>query len=268
MAHKILSINDSLHGLIEITELEKQIISNNLFNRLHDIYQNSTVYLTFPTNRTKRFEHSIGAMYLAGEMFFHALSNTDKNAEAYQSFTDDINNSLNAIIEGLSQAGGYPKNIASHLNNVYTLNKKWDEFIKKGFEDNLIDELLAMRISSMSNKPLTQSASTPNARLNNGEFIHLAIVYQSIRIAALLHDVGHPPYSHITERAIDELYSKMKDDPNNPLVKAYNECKKDTTHDQLHEMIGDNITNTIFEEILTMLLSRLSFCVLFFWIRQ
>lgn len=256
MAHKILSINDSLHGLIEITELEKQIISNNLFNRLHDIYQNSTVYLTFPTNRTKRFEHSIGTMYLAGEMFYHALSNTDKNADAYQLFTNDINNSLNAIIEGLSQAGGYPQNIASHLNDVYSLNAKWNELIKKAFEDNLIDELLAMRISSMSNKSSTSSASTPNARLNNGGALHLAIVYQAIRIAALLHDVGHPPYSHITERAIDELYSKMKDDHSNPLVKAYNECKKDTTHDQLHEMIGDKIINTIFEEILTKLTTR------------
>lgn len=59
---KGIYLNDSIHGLIPLSEYEKRIISSVGFNRLHDVYQNSTVYLTFPTNRTKRFEHSIGTM--------------------------------------------------------------------------------------------------------------------------------------------------------------------------------------------------------------
>ena len=54
---KVIYLNDSIHGLIPLSEYEKRIISSVEFNRLHDVYQNSTVYLTFPTNRTKRFEH-------------------------------------------------------------------------------------------------------------------------------------------------------------------------------------------------------------------
>lgn len=52
---KGIYLNDSIHGLIPLSEYEKRIISSIGFNRLHDVYQNSTVYLTFPTNRTKRF---------------------------------------------------------------------------------------------------------------------------------------------------------------------------------------------------------------------
>lgn len=62
---KGIYLNDSIHGLIPLSEYEKRIISSIGFNRLHDVYQNSTVYLTFPTNRTKRFEHSIGTMKLS-----------------------------------------------------------------------------------------------------------------------------------------------------------------------------------------------------------
>ena len=49
---KGIYLNDSIHGLIPLSEYEKRIISSVGFNRLHDVYQNSTVYLTFPTNRT------------------------------------------------------------------------------------------------------------------------------------------------------------------------------------------------------------------------
>lgn len=57
---KEIYLGDSIHGLIRLTEYENRIIASVGFNRLHDIYQNSTAYMTFPSNRTKRFEHSIG----------------------------------------------------------------------------------------------------------------------------------------------------------------------------------------------------------------
>lgn len=69
-----MNINDSIHGLIRLTAFEKGILASPEFNRLHDVYQNSTVYLTFPSNRTKRFEHSIGCMYLCSEMFYRAIN--------------------------------------------------------------------------------------------------------------------------------------------------------------------------------------------------
>ena len=72
------NINDAIHGLIRLTDYEKRVLSSVQFNRLHDVYQNSTVYLTFPSNRTKRFEHSIGCMYLASEMFYYSLLNASE----------------------------------------------------------------------------------------------------------------------------------------------------------------------------------------------
>lgn len=88
-------INDTVHGLIELTNYEKSILGTAGFNRLHDVYQNSTVYLTFPSNRTKRFEHSLGTMKLASDMFISAIKNSDSNTlhaffEIYTEAIDQI----------------------------------------------------------------------------------------------------------------------------------------------------------------------------------
>ena len=71
---KGIYISDSIHGLTQLSEYEKKIIASVGFNRLHDVYQNSTVYLTYPSNRTKRFEHSIGTMGLCSKMFYNSVS--------------------------------------------------------------------------------------------------------------------------------------------------------------------------------------------------
>jgi len=73
---KQIHIADTNHETILISDIEKEVISTKLFNRLHHISQNSTVYLTFPSNKTKRFEHSIGTMKLCGDMFYSAICNT------------------------------------------------------------------------------------------------------------------------------------------------------------------------------------------------
>lgn len=79
MINRIRQVTDSVHGTIFISELEHRMMSTPFFYRLHDVYQSSTVYMTFPSNRTKRYEHSLGTMELAGQMFYAAITNASVN---------------------------------------------------------------------------------------------------------------------------------------------------------------------------------------------
>ena len=65
---------DSIHGTIYLSGLESQLTSTPFFYRLHDVYQSSTVYLTFTSNHVKRYEHSLGVMALASDMLFASIT--------------------------------------------------------------------------------------------------------------------------------------------------------------------------------------------------
>ncbi len=75
--YKLRNITDNIHGTIHLSEYEYIMTSTPFFYRLHDVYQSSTVYMTFPANRTKRYEHSLGTMHISGTMLHAALSNAD-----------------------------------------------------------------------------------------------------------------------------------------------------------------------------------------------
>lgn len=89
-------VSDTIHGQIAISSFEKDVIATTLFNRLHGIHQNSTAYMTFPTNRTKRFEHSFGTMYLCGNMFSNSICNASPDDN--QEFFDMADKKINDII--------------------------------------------------------------------------------------------------------------------------------------------------------------------------
>ena len=99
MKDKESLIADSLHGSIMLSKFEKDIIVTTLFNRLHDIYQNSTAYLTFPANRTKRMEHSFGCMYLCGNIFYSSLCNADR--DTLRGFFGQAERELEGIIDSV-----------------------------------------------------------------------------------------------------------------------------------------------------------------------
>lgn len=67
--HSDKKIYDSVHGFIPFDEFEKELIDSLPFQRLHYIHQLGVAYLVYPGATHTRFEHSLGVMALATQMF-------------------------------------------------------------------------------------------------------------------------------------------------------------------------------------------------------
>lgn len=217
-------MNDSIHGLILLTEYERRIVSTIGFNRLHDVYQNSTVYLTFPTNRTKRFEHSVGTMKLCSDMFFQSLLNT----------TDSM---LNEFFEIFAR---------EYVTILDGLRQQTDICVEK-LGGRLPEEMPQIELDKLRHSLI------PNNIPEQYKIMHLILI-QSIRAAALLHDIGHPPFSHIVEFALKDVYLEYKDkvvsEKENAkefvdIMSRYFEGNK-----KLHEQMGDEISEGILSKII------------------
>ena len=61
-------IRDPVHGYIYANETEREIIDTKIFQRLRRIRQLAGCHLVYPGGQHSRFEHSIGAMHLAGNV--------------------------------------------------------------------------------------------------------------------------------------------------------------------------------------------------------
>lgn len=66
MSKSAAEIRDPIHGYIYASDVEKGVIDTGIFQRLRRIKQLASANLTYPGAQHSRFEHSVGAMFLAG----------------------------------------------------------------------------------------------------------------------------------------------------------------------------------------------------------
>ena len=201
MEGKLRQVTDNIHGTIYLSDIESRMISTPFFYRLHDIYQSSTVYMTFPSNRTKRYEHCLGTMEQAGQMFFSSVTNTSKKIrqrfidELYKQFTiiaDAFKNRTNSAFyfnnTGDMLAKALPKSKFKHMDNLKAL-------IAVGMSNGAVSDI-ALSHQSVCFFDLLGKHTQSSGDQHRGTDAALlyAFLYQcalqAVRIAALFHDIG------------------------------------------------------------------------------
>ncbi len=181
---KISIFKDYIHNYIHITPIEKRIIEDKRFQRLRFIGQNSLAYFTYASNHSNRFCHSIGVMHLGGRMFKSAIENSSNED----------------LIHFLEQSYIFVSTQTNAVLPIKELLRSWNDHYGNIAEINhpVLDEI------NYKNGTVVNGESTISKIGGCSNAVALLnILWQSTRIASILHDIGHLPCSHLFEYAME-----------------------------------------------------------------
>lgn len=186
-----ITVRDPVHGNIELSELEKNVVDHELFQRLREINQLGFLVFIFPGSNHTRFEHSLGVYHLAKRLYLQILENQQKLFNHYQ------------------------------------------------------------------DHPLFLSSVNICRELQKAEY------YSAFRLAALLHDLGHGPYSHASEPFLKNMDGTrfITELPLNPKLKHYFEKKIENNKKPSHEWMSLYLAYALLSDIPGLSEKNIDFCL-------
>jgi HD superfamily phosphohydrolase len=161
-------IKDPIWGEILLLKWEKVLLNTRAFNRLHGVLQNSNGYRVYPSARHSRFAHSLGTMHVATEICCGLFTN--------------------------------------HFNAKGSLSIKKSVYLDAECSQVFLAECTSMIRQVKKGLTQTQKNSLGNFEAEFRIHPNLVTVLFVVRIAALLHDIGHLPYSHVFEHALENWF--------------------------------------------------------------
>lgn len=195
----ITPISDPVHGRIDLTIFDRDLVDHRYFQRLHFILQNSVNYVSFPGNKNSRFPHSLGVAHFSSKMFVNGLNNSDTaSLRAFLDIAADFLVRLDKTLPNSSRTGLVGDD--SETSNFERYNNAYQTTIegRSGF----MHVPLAAAINSTS-VSRAQKCGTGKIKLPAGFVVDT--LWQAIRLYGLVHDIGHLPMSHAFETAVEYL---------------------------------------------------------------
>ncbi len=175
-------VRDPIHNYINVTTIEQPIIDGKDFQRLRFVYQNSTAYLTYPSNTNTRFLHSLGVMHLCGKFFSSAMENSD--TETLDKFLEAadliVSKQMSQLMLGEERA---------------PLISFWEQSLGNACH--------------FAHHPFHGDRKDEKA-LNSDSLFLINTLWQAVRIVGLCHDLGHFPMSHLFEN-VHEMHAGNND---------------------------------------------------------
>ena len=83
-------VRDPIHKFVSYTNAEKVVIDSPQFQRLRDIHQLAMTYLIYPGASHKRFEHSLGVMELATNIFDVVMDDDNLTKRSQEIFKEQL----------------------------------------------------------------------------------------------------------------------------------------------------------------------------------
>lgn len=201
-------IRDPVHGYLVAAVHERALVDHPVTQRLRRITQTGLAEYVFPEARTSRFVHSLGAMHVASRFVLASLENAELDVAL--SFFAEIENYV----------GRYSGE-------------------RETFEDLLQQEGTLSALASVRSSFKYPQLSEKKIRQL------MAVTEAGLRLAALFHDLGHLPFSHDVEYALQDYAAQLKVEarpiPNSLMAIAGDEAP--------HEEIGHRLAELAFRSL-------------------